>query len=239
MSSLVAVFLIVLQLARRRLGALARGRTALDGHCWLCRCRWCTRNSICTRIFPARWRSRRHSERPDGHGAMCSGYMSGICTSSPRPRTISRSTWHRPSTPDNPELPYELLQPHGYSYLGTHPPGYFHGYPQYLPVRSDRLVLRSAQRDTTSTSWRRRSRRRCPSRCYAWEQTALVSRAGHRGRPCGNPACSRPDLEAVYLLAFGWFSNIVVFLPFVTMPYDRGLLDLAPDRCPACCRSCS
>ena len=37
------------------------------------------------------------------------------------------------------------------------------------------------------------------------------------------PVRSRPDLEAVWLLGFGWFSNIVFFLPFVYAAYGAGL----------------
>ena len=123
--------------------------------------------------------------------------------------------------PYDPGPPYELIIDHRYSYLAlnhwamfTDPMNIFQYDPTdaYFGARSNHnqgsmaLAVKTALPITLA----------CVA--AAGLLSALVLATGW-----AVPSRSRPDLEAVWLLAFGWFSNIVCFLPFVYAAYVAGL----------------
>ena len=217
MSALLAVFLVVLQMARRRLVPWREAALL-----------WAAVLVLPLLVVFAQQRL-----HPDFSGAMAIAWRpTGIMTwrdvlwvherdarifaAPPYDQPIRVSPGH----PDDPGLPYELLQPHGYSYLAL----------THLDTFTDTLNI--FQYDPTDSYFGARTARNkhlmaaavksaVPVTLLCMGAVALVSLLAI-ATGLGNPARSRPDLEAVYLLAFGWFSNIVVFLPYVTMPYRAG-----------------
>ena len=217
MSALLAVLLVVLQMARRRLVG------------W----REAARLWALALVAPLAVVMAQQSLHPDFSRAMAiSWHPSGIMTwrdvlwvhardgrifaAPPYDQPIHVSPGH----PDNPGLPYELLQPHAYSYLAL----------THLDIFTDPLNI--FQYDPTDSYFGARTPRNKHLMAAAVKSAVpvtllclgAVALVGVLAVVTGllNPARSRPDLEAVGLLAFGWFSNIVVFLPFVTMPYRAG-----------------
>ena len=217
MSALLAVFLIVLQMARRRLvnwrEAVRLGATALILPLSVVLAQQCLHPNFSRAMAISwhptgimTWRDVLWLHERDGR----------IFAAPPYDQPIRVSPGH----PDNPELPYELLQPHAYSYLAL----------THLDTFTDTLNI--FQYDPTDSYFGARTlhnkhlmaaavKSAVPITLLCLGAVALV---GLLTIVTGlsNPARSRPDLEAVYLLAFGWFSNIVAFLPFVTMPYRAG-----------------
>ena len=217
MSALLAVFLIVLQMARRR---LVNWREA-------------ARLGAIALVLPLMVVFAQQRLHPDFSRAMAiSSHPSGIMSwrdvlwvherdwrifaAPPYDQPIHVSPGH----PDNPGLPYELLQPHAYSYPAL----------THLDTFTDTLNI--FQYDPTDSYFGARTLRNkhlmaaavksaVPITLLCAGAIALVSVLAI-ATGLWRPVRSRPDLEAVYLLAFGWFSNIVVFLPFVTMPYRAG-----------------
>ena len=122
--------------------------------------------------------------------------------------------------PFDPGPPYELLMDHHYSYLAlnhltvfTDPMNIFQYDPTdaYFGARSDRNQHLMAAAVKTAV----------PITLLCVGAAGLLS-ALVLGFGLIVPRRSRADLEAVWLLAFGWFSNIVVFLPLLPAAYIAG-----------------
>ena len=122
--------------------------------------------------------------------------------------------------PPAPGPPYEMLSDHHYSYLALN----------HWATFTDPMNI--FQYDPTDAYFGARSRRN--QRLMAWSvktavpitllglgTMALLGVAAF-GAGVFAPAQSRPDLEALCLLAFGWFASVVALLPFAVEPYLTG-----------------
>ncbi len=122
--------------------------------------------------------------------------------------------------PYDPGPPYELLMEHRHSFLALN----------HLAIFTDPLNI--FQYDPTDAYFGQRSPRNQRWMVWAVRSAVPITLAcvvcmvflGGAVILGGlvRPANTRPDLEAVFLLAFGWFSNIVVFLPFIAPAYIGG-----------------
>ena len=122
--------------------------------------------------------------------------------------------------PFDPGPPYELLTDHQYSYLAlnhlavfTDPMNIF----QYDPTDA----YFGARDDLHQHLMARAVKTAVPITLACVAAVGLLS-ALLLGVGLAAPGRSRADLEAVWLLAFGWFGNIVFLLPFIPSAYIAG-----------------
>ncbi len=224
LSSLIAVFLTVLQMARRRLvpwleavflGLLSLALPAFTA--------WYLIDVHPDFAGDGAMQISLHQEQPMTFGDVFIVKTNDFHVLRAPPYDEPVDVHMREQTNGKPVVapgPYELLMDHQYSYVALN----------HLGVFTD--VLNIFQYDPTDNYYGQRNSRNQRLMALAVKTALPISICCYAcmvalgffvvGMGTVAPRRSRPDLEAVWLLAFGWFSNLVVFQPFVPNAYAGG-----------------